>query len=57
MGDIFNIVFQKLKQLHFSEILKLHKRDTILHATITFTLKQGQTRASIGPIIFPLIQK
>ena len=47
--------FQKWK-LHFSEenYLKLHKKDTILHVSITFSLKQGQTRTSSGPITRPL---
>ena len=29
---------------------KLHKRDTILHVTFTFSLKQGETRTSSGRI-------
>ena len=33
---------------------KLHKKDTILDVMFTFFLKQGQTRASCGPITLPL---
>ena len=37
-----------------SKLSKLHKNDPILHATTTFFLKQGGTRASSGPIPHPL---
>ena len=33
------------------------QKDTILHVKITFSLKQGQTRTSSGPIWVPLITK
>ena len=42
-----NYIFQK-------KIFKLHKQDTILHVTVTFSLKQGQRRSSSGPIWVPL---
>ena len=28
---------------------KLHKKDTVLHVTFTFSVKQGETRTSSGP--------
>ena len=57
MDTILECVFQKWKQLHFSDenYLIYTKKDTILHVTITFFLKQGQTRTSSGPITVPLI--
>ena len=36
------------------KLSKLHKKDTILHVTITFSLKQGESRTSNGPITLPL---
>ena len=47
------------KQLLFSEVnyLNYTKKDTILYVTITFFRKQGQIRASSGPIAVPLNQK
>ena len=33
---------------------KLHKEDTLLYVTVTFSLKQGETRTSSGPISLPL---
>ena len=36
------------------KLSKIHKKDTILHVTITFSLKQQQTRASSGPITLPI---
>ena len=45
MSAILKFDFQKRKQLRFSEVLsKLHKKDTLLHVTATFSLKQGKTR-------------
>ena len=51
--------FQKWKQLHFWEenCLKYthtHTKDVTLYVTFTFFLKQGQTRASSGPITLAL---
>ena len=42
MGTILKFDFQKWKQLHFSEenYLIYTKKDTILHVTLTFSLKQ-----------------
>ena len=36
---------------------KLHKKDPILHVATTFSLKQGETRTSHGPIPHPLKTK
>ena len=33
-----------------SKLSKLHKKDPILHVATTVSLKQGETRASSGPI-------
>ena len=48
--------FQKREQLRFfwSKLSKLHKKDPILHVATTFSLKQGETRTSHGPIPHPL---
>ena len=56
MSATLKAVTQKWKQLHFLEenYLNYTKKDTILHVTIIFFLKQGQTRASSGPITLPL---
>ena len=53
MSDILKFDFQKRKQLR--KLSKLHKKkDPILHVTTTFSLKQGETRTSSGPIPPPL---
>ena len=53
MSAILKFDFQKRKQLHFLEkkYLNYTKKRTILYVTITFSLKQGQTRTSSGPMI------
>ena len=38
----------------WSKLSKLHKKDQILHVATTFSLKQGETRTSHGPIPHPL---
>ena len=38
----------------WSKLSKLHKKDTILHVTTTFPLKQGETRTNSVPIPHPL---
>ena len=38
------------------KLSKLYEKDTILQVTITFFLKQRQTRVSSGPIPLPLIK-
>ena len=51
MSAILKFDFQKRKQLRFSEVnYLLHKKDPILHVATTFSLKQGETRTSHGPI-------
>ena len=52
----FEIWFPKKKTITFfwSKFSKLHKKDTILHVATTFSLKQGETRTSHGPIPHPL---
>ena len=56
MRAILKFHFQKRKQLSFfwSKLSKLHKKDPILHVATTFSLKQGETRTSHGPIPHPL---
>ena len=58
MSAILKFDFQKREQLRFSEVnyLNYTKKDTILHVAITFSLKQGETRTSHGPIPHPLKQ-
>ena len=36
------------------QLSKLHKKDPNLHVATTFSLKQGETRISHGPIPHPL---
>ena len=53
----FEIWFPKKKTITFFwSKFKLHKKDPILHVTTTFSLKQGETRTSSGPIPHPLKQ-
>ena len=40
----------------WSQLSKLHKKDPILHVATTFSLKQGETRTSHGPIPHPLMK-
>ena len=56
MSAILKFDFQKRKQLRFSEVnyLNYTKKDPILHVATTFSLKQGETRTSSGPIPHPL---
>ena len=55
MSAILKFDFQKREQLYFSEELsKLHKKDQTVHVATTFSLKQGETRTSHGPIPYPL---
>ena len=53
----FEIWFPKKKTIKFfwSKLSKLHKKDSILHVTTTFSLKQGKTRTNSVPIPHPLI--
>ena len=53
----FEIWFPKKRTITFfwSKLSKLHKKDPILHVATTFSLKQGETRTSHGPIPHPLI--
>ena len=55
-GRHFRMCIPKVKTITFfrRKLSKLHEKDTILHVTSTFFLKQGQTRASSGPITVPL---
>ena len=56
MSAILKFDFQKGEQLRFSEVnyLNYTKKDPILHVASTFSLKQGETRTSHGPIPHPL---
>ena len=56
MSAILKFDFQKREQLCFSEVnyLNYTKKDPILHVATTFSLKQGKTRTSHGPIPHPL---
>ena len=55
----FEIWFPKKKKKNntffWSKLSKLHKKDPILQVATTFSLKQGETRTSHGPIPHPLI--
>ena len=61
MSAHFEIWFSKKRTIKFkfkfklSKLSKLHKKDPILHVATTFSLKQGETRTSHGPIPHPLI--
>ena len=57
MSAILKFDFQKKRTITFfwSKLSKLHKKDPILHVATTFSLKQGETRSSHGPIPHPLI--
>ena len=57
MSAILKFDLKKEKKITFfwSKVSKLHKKDPILHVTTTFSLKQGETRTSSGPIPHPLI--
>ena len=52
----FEIWFQKNEQLRFSEVnyLNYTKKTQFLHVATTFSLKQGETKTSHGPIPHPL---
>ena len=55
MSAIWNLIFKKENNTIFwSELSKLHKKDPI-YVKNTFSLKQGETRTSSGPILHPLI--
>ena len=59
MSAILKFDFQKKKTITYfwSKLSKLHKKDTIFHVETTFSLKQGETRKSHGPIPHPLKTK
>ena len=48
MSAILKFDFQKKKTITFfwSKLSELHKKDSILHVTTTFSLKQGETGTS-----------
>ena len=52
----FEIWFPNKRTIVFFwiKLSKLHKKDPILHVATTFSLKQGKTRTSHGPIPHPL---
>ena len=52
----FEIWFPKKRTITFfwGKLYKLHKKDPILHVATIFSLKQGETRTSHGPIPHPL---
>ena len=56
MSAILKFDFQKREQLRFSEVnyLNYTKKYPIWHVATTFSLKQGETRTSHGPIPHPL---
>ena len=56
MSTILKFDFQKKRRIMFfwSKLSKLHKKDPILQVATTFSLKQGETRTSHGPIPHPL---
>ena len=55
MSAILKFDFQKREQLRFSEVnyLNYTKKGPLLHVATTFSLKQGETRKSHGPIPYP----
>ena len=55
MSAVLKFDFQKRKQLRISEVnyLNYTKKTQFLHVTTTFSLKQGETRTSHGPIPSP----
>ena len=57
MSAILKFDFQKREQLCFSEVnyLIYTEMTQFLHVATTFSLKQGETRTSHGPIPHPLI--
>ena len=56
MGSILKFDFQKRNTCFFLEENHLNytKKDKILHVSTKFSLKQGETRTSSGPILWPL---
>ena len=56
MSAILKFDFQKKRTITFfwRQLSKLHRKDPILHLATTFSLKQGETRTSHGPIQHPL---
>ena len=56
MSAILKFDFQKKRTITFlgGKLCKLHKKDPILYVATTFSLKQGETRTSHGPIPHPL---
>ena len=56
MSSILKFDFQKREQLRFSDVnyLNYTQKNPILHVSTTFSLKQGETRTSHGPIPHPL---
>ena len=57
MSAILKFDFQKRKQLRFSEVkfLNYTKKTKFCMWQTTFSLKQGETRTSSGPIPHPLL--
>ena len=47
-------ILKKRITFFWSKLCKLHKKDPILHVATTFSLKQGETWTSHGPIPHPL---
>ena len=58
MSTVLKFDFQKREQLRFSEVnyQKYCKKDPILHVATKFSLQQGETRTSHGPIPHPLMR-
>ena len=52
----FEMWFPKTRTITFfwGKLSKQHKKDPILHVATSFSLKQGETRTSHGPIPHPL---
>ena len=54
-APFWNLISKKKTITFFwSKLPKLHKKDSILHVTTTFSLKQGETRTNNVPIPHPL---
>ena len=56
MSAILKVDFQKRGQLRSSEVdyLNYTKKDPFFHVATTFSLKQGETKTSHGPVPHPL---
>ena len=59
MNAILKFDFQKRKTITFfrRKLSNFHRKDTILHVKMTFSLKQGESRTGIGPLLCPQMKR